>query len=241
MPNATPGARRRAEEVECELGEQRGEEDGPDRPGGSGSPASAMTRAPPTAFQELATTTSARSGCSCRFRYVAAFPSRRPMATQSGTIAGGRRKSIGTKTSCVGIAEPMPTSNSTLEATAYPAIRRARSATEGWRSPGKASWRAAHAARKASALALVTRESRRSSGAPARARRSSISASLSWPVSIDRGGCRQPGRLGAHPERYRRPRRSLDERGHDPSSEGWSAARIPPTVRPKAAKERIAA
>src|SRR4051812_39267455 len=145
------------------------------------------------------------------------------MATQSGTIAGGRRKSIGTKTSCVGIAEPIPTSNSTLEAIAYPAIRRARSATDGWRSPGKASWRAAHAARKASALTLVTRESRRSSGAAARARRSSISASLSWLVAMtgEGAGSRagsvliQSG-IGGLAAR-------LDEQRHDHSYEGWSA------------------
>src|SRR3954468_11970884 len=161
------------------------------------------------------------------------------MATQSGTIAGGRRKSIGTKTSGVGIAEPIPTSNSTLEATAYPAIRRAKSATEGWRSPGKANWRAAHAARKASALALVTRESRRSSGAAARARRSSISASLSWLVSMTGGAGSRAGSVLIQSGIGELAAR-LDEPRLDHSSEGWSKPGTATTVR-QAAKERIAA
>ena len=63
--------------------------------------------------------TAARGGAAPRRRAPAPGRATRPAATQSGTMPGGSTKSIGTKTSCVGSARPLTTSNPTRETMAY--------------------------------------------------------------------------------------------------------------------------
>ena len=81
---------------------------------GVGSPASASTATGPTAYQALPSRTSTRSSFSFPSKTSMTSPSSIPAATHKGTMPSGSRKSIGTNTSCVGIARPEPISNSTL-------------------------------------------------------------------------------------------------------------------------------
>src|SRR5689334_22321666 len=83
-----------------------------------GPPMATNTRDGPTACQEQTNMTSTRAGWKEPRTHSDSEPSTSPAATTSGTYEGGSRKSMGTRTSCVGTPAPEPTSNSTRETTA---------------------------------------------------------------------------------------------------------------------------
>ncbi len=75
-----------------------------------GSPAASRTSAGPSACHAPVKIVASRSGGTVPRRTSGKAPITRPSATQSGTFATGRRKSIGTSASCVGSASAPPTS-----------------------------------------------------------------------------------------------------------------------------------
>ena len=81
----------------------------------SGTPATESTSAGPSACAAFDIAGSTRAGSRQGHGRVPAVRSRSAAATASGTEPTGSANSIGTRTSCVGTAEPMPTSNSTRE------------------------------------------------------------------------------------------------------------------------------
>ncbi len=85
---------------------------------GDGLPASTKTSAGASAYQELPSRTSTRSGGCTPARYSGSSPSSAPAAAQRGTCAGGSRNSISTSTSWVAMAAPLPTSNLSRQAAA---------------------------------------------------------------------------------------------------------------------------
>ena len=74
------------------------------RQSGETLPAATSTSAGPSACHPFETRTIARSRCHSPRMLSGTLASRNPAATSSGARLGGTRKSIGTKTSCVGIA-----------------------------------------------------------------------------------------------------------------------------------------
>ena len=81
-------------------------------------PARAITSVGPIACDADASSGSAREGSRNGHGRSATVRSTSPAATASGTRPIGSAKSIGTSTSWVGIAEPLPISNSTRETSA---------------------------------------------------------------------------------------------------------------------------
>src|SRR2546423_561572 len=71
----------------------------------------ASTMTGPATYQALMTSGTARSGCASRLMYRGMSASSNPATTHAGTRPSGTRNSIGTRTSCVGTADPAPTSN----------------------------------------------------------------------------------------------------------------------------------
>jgi hypothetical protein len=85
---------------------------------GAGWPAAMRTSAGPTACQEFTSLRRLRSSGTRPRAYSGRPPRRRAAATHSGTYWTGSRASIGTRTSCVGTAEPVPITKSIREASA---------------------------------------------------------------------------------------------------------------------------
>src|SRR6266511_5652455 len=89
------------------------------RQSADGSPTRPSRSAGPTACQALERWTSSRSGCQPPQRWSGRYARTKPAATRPGAQPVGSRNSIGTKSSCVGTANPSPTSNWTRSARAY--------------------------------------------------------------------------------------------------------------------------
>ena len=106
-------------------------------------------------------------------------PSRKPAATSSGARLGGTRKSIGTNTSCVGIANPIPISNRTRDAKAYATTRVATRNGDAVRDESAKSARGTAIARKPRAATVETTRSRLTRRVEARSLDASISSTAS--------------------------------------------------------------
>jgi hypothetical protein len=103
---------------------------------GDRSPASPSTSAGPTACQAVTTRSATRPSRSEPRAYSSRLPTTIPAATARGTSPTGSTNSIGTKISCVGTAEPVPTSKSSRNAAAYAPTRMSTAKTPGLRWDG---------------------------------------------------------------------------------------------------------